>query len=83
MAGEPTVTPGQGKITVSCTGKGGQKLEIDIFQGTTQVVNQGETLDGSGKGTYPFTLPAATYDVKVTIPSPGGQVFDFPNQVVT
>ena len=79
----PTVTPGPGEITVMCMGRTDSNVLIVINQGTTQVVNQTKTLDGSGNGKFTFNLPAGTYDVKVTIPAVNGTVFDFPNQVVT
>jgi len=79
----PTVVPGGGEITVTCNGVSGENVNIliSLHSDGTQVVNQNETLNNTTQS-FMFQLPAETYDVTVTQPSPG-PVFNFPSQVVT
>jgi hypothetical protein len=77
------VDGGTGQIVVSGTGGyPGEKVRIQVFQGTTSVYDQVNQMP-SPNAQYTVNRSAGTYRVTVTAPNPDGTVFDFLGVVVS
>jgi hypothetical protein len=72
----------QGAITVRGSGNPNEEIQIVVSKNGTQVAKSSTRLNAEGSRIYVFVLPPGTYDMKITAPSPGGTVHNYPGQIV-